>query len=282
MTYPNTTTRVSWVPAGIGVLLWASATALLLEDAVHTGRYDVATMATPILTAATVAAACLAHLRLKSWRLIGGAGFMLLALLGSTVMAVGTLGRIAEAKDGKEATIQATNRTYGLKDAELTKAKGERDRECKVMGPRCKDWQARVDNLTSELAGIVVKNSDAKADAITRLATLLGGNGERTKEIVQAFDPVLVPMFLELGSVGFFAGAFGGRRQMIATHASDANVEQALPQVLPTMNQRELARLWGCHESTVSRRLRKLEANGQLHRVRDGKQMLALPAPART
>ena len=159
---PSHTRTVSPLPCAVGVLLWGAATALLLEDAIHTGRYDVATRATPILTAATVAAACLAHMRFASWRLVGGAGFAALALLGSVVMATGTLGRIAEAKDGKEAVIQATNRTYGLKDAELTKAKAERDRECRPIGPRCKDWQARVDVLTAELSRIVVKSSDCK------------------------------------------------------------------------------------------------------------------------
>ena len=57
------TRSVSAAPCAIGILLWGAATALLLEEAIHAGRYDVATMATPILTAATVAAACLAHMR---------------------------------------------------------------------------------------------------------------------------------------------------------------------------------------------------------------------------
>ena len=42
---------------------------------------------------------------------IGGAGFLLLALLGSAVMVSGTLGRLVEAKDGKEAAVQTVNRT---------------------------------------------------------------------------------------------------------------------------------------------------------------------------
>jgi hypothetical protein len=229
------------MPAIVGTLLWGAATALLLEDAIHTGNYSVATMATPVLTAATVASACLAHLRFQAWRLIGASGFLVLALLGSTVMATGTLGRLAEAKDGKEATIQATNRTYGIKDTELTKAKAERDKECRSMGPKCKDWQTRVDVLTADLAKIVVRSTDPKADAVARLASLIGGNGPKVKEIVATLDPILIPMFLELGSVGFFAGAFGHRkvRQELTVACAAAPVsDPATPRAAPSLPSR--------------------------------------------
>lgn len=263
------TTRVSAVPCLVGTLLWGAATALLLEDAIRAGHYDVATMATPVLTAATVAAAVLAHMRLASWRLVGGIGFACLALLGSASMVSGTLGRLAEAKDGKEAGIQAVNRTYGIKDAELTRAKVERDRECRTMGPRCKDWQSRVDALTAELAGIVVRSSDPKADAIARLVSLLGGSGEKAKAIVAAIDPVTLPLFLELGSVLFFGAAFGHRR-MQSTQSSAIEPDR--------LNQKELARIWNVHPSTVSRRLRAMELEGRVQRVREGKSLIALPA----
>ena len=78
---------MAFVPGTIGILFWGAATALLLEEAFHATRFDLATMSVPILTAATVAAAVLAHQRFARWRLIGGTGFALLALLGSLVMA---------------------------------------------------------------------------------------------------------------------------------------------------------------------------------------------------
>jgi CBS domain-containing protein len=267
--------RISPVPVIVGTLLWGAATALLLEDALHSGRYDVATMATPILTAATVAAACLCHARLRDWRILGAAGFLLLALLGSAVMVSGTLGRLAEAKDGKEATVQAVNRTYGEKQDALTEAKAAAKRECVKRGPVCTGWQQRIDQLTAELSAIVVRSSDPKADAIARLVSLVGGNGERAKAIVAAIDPVTLPLFLELGSVLFFGAAFGHRPRSNAIERNrDAIVEQ--PSVL---NQLELAKVWGVHPSTASRRLRKLEAAGQVRRHRDGRSVLALPAP---
>ena len=110
---------ISVIPLLLGIALWAAATALLLEEAWHAQRFDVATMSVPVLTAATVAAACLAHLRFASWRIISGLGFSVLALLGSLIMSTGTLGRLAEAKEGKTAGIATVNRTYELKASEL-------------------------------------------------------------------------------------------------------------------------------------------------------------------
>ena len=285
-------TKIAPVPLLIGVLLWGAATALLLEDAWHAQRFDVATMATPILTAATVASACLAHLRFASWRLLGGAGFAALALLGSIVMSTGTLGRLAENKDGKEATVQATNRNYGFRIGDLTAAKAEQARECKSVGPKCAQWNARVDVLTKELSGIVVKSSDPKADAIARLATLLGQDGDRVKEIVVAFDPVVLPLFLEFGSIAFFAGAFHRNRQRTVTVVANPSPivaqswsrEDALAdfqQMKAIGAQHLLAARWGVDRSTASRWLRAWQDEGLIDRQRNGreKSALALPPP---
>lgn len=296
------TTKTSVIPLSIGILLWAGATGLLLEEAIAHHKYDVATMATPVLTAATVAAACLAHLRFASFRLIGGTGFALLALLGSIVMATGTLGRLAEAKDSKEAGTQATNRTYGNKADDLKAAKVEQARECRSIGKKCEAWNARVDKLTSELSGIVVRSSDPKADAIARLATLLGFDGKWIKEVVAAFDPVLIPLFLELGSVGFFAAAFHPRKHEIViepernvpetvtvAHPLHATVSQSealrdIHQLGDVPAQSILAKRWRRDPSTVSRWLAEWHEQGLIDRKRIGRAkassiVLALPAP---
>ena len=70
----TTKPSISWGPAIVGTLLWGAATALLLEDAWHAQRFDVATLSVPILTAATVGAAVAAHTRLATWRLMVALG----------------------------------------------------------------------------------------------------------------------------------------------------------------------------------------------------------------
>lgn len=285
--------------------MWASATALLLEEAWHAQKFDVATLSVPVLTAATVAAAVRAHHAFASWRVVSGAAFAMLALLGSVIMASGTLGRLAEAQDGKQATIGAVNRGYGDKSAELKAAKVEQAKECKSIGKKCEAWNARVDKLTGELSGIVVRSTDPKADSIARLATLIGFDGKRVKEIVQAFDPVTLPLFLELGSVLFFAGAFPHRKRAIVH--TPITVSDNLPQ-LPseirksftrhealadfralktTGSQKFLSDRWSVSEGCVSKWLGSWEADGAIERTRHGKsnrlaaipQCRALPAP---
>ena len=306
MTDHQTTPAVMWVPATIGVLLWGAATALLLEEAWHAQRFDVATLSVPVVTAATVAAAVRAHHAFVSWRLLSAAAFAMLALLGSIIMASGTLGRLAEAQDGKQATVGAVNRGYGMKTEELKIARGDAARECKSgVSTKCMNANGRVDALTKELSGIVVRSTDPKADSIARLAALIGFDGKYVREIVQAFDPVTLPLFLEFGSVLFFAGAFPHRRA--ATVHKAETVSDRLPdlpsETRKSLSQREalsdfrslkqtgsqkfLADRWQVSEGCVSKWLSAWEVSGNAERRRVGKsnqlaaipQRRALPAP---
>lgn len=303
---PTDKHTISVIPFLLGIALWLSATCLLLEEAYHAQRFDVATLSVPVLTASTVAAACLAHLRFASFRILSGLGFTVLALLGSLIMSSGTLGRLAEAREGKTADIETVNRTYKLKVDELKAAKVEQVKECRTIGKRCTLWNERVDQLTSELAGITPRATDAKADAIARLTTLAGGNGERAREIVQAIDPLGLPTFLELGSIFFFATAFR-RRKRVATvstpitplesvtepkpfHLESVQVnkqftrEEALRDLQAMRgapSQVALAARWQVNESTVHRWVRSFEKSGAIERLRDGKHrpVALLPAP---
>jgi hypothetical protein len=261
---------------------------MLLEDAWQAQRFDVATLSVPVLTAATVAAAVLAHTRLASFRLIGGVGFAMLALLGSAIMASGTLGRLAETKDGKVADVNRTNRTYGFRVADLTAAKAEQAKECRSMGPKCQQWNARVDTLTRELSDITVRSADPKIDAIVRVATLAGFDGDHAKEIVAALDPVALPLFLEAGSVLFFAAGFTRRRPATVTISSPeltvaeeivvqpftrSDALADLQTLRASGSQQFLAQRWGVSEPTVSKWLSTWESAGAIDRSRAGKNV---------
>ena len=208
---------MNFIPALLGFSLWAGATAILCEDVFHSGHLSITHALQPVLTAGTVAAAVWVHRA----RWLAKPAFLLLALIGSLATLYGTMGRQADAQDDKAATIGAANRTYGAKADDLKSAKAEQARECKSIGPKCERWNARVDQLTRELSGIAVRSTNARADAIGRLATLVGGNGAQTKEIVAAFDPILLPLFLEFGSIVFFAVAFPHKRKTSVTVAAE-------------------------------------------------------------
>lgn len=280
------------IPCLIGLALWAGATLLLTEDALQTGHLTITHALQPLLTAGTVAAAVWVHRA----RWIAKPAFFLLAVIGSLATLYGTMGRQATAKDDTEASVQAVNRTYGDKQADLKAAKVEQARECKTIGKRCEAWNARVDKLTGELSGIVVKSTDPRADAVARIVSLVGGNGGKAREIVAALDPIVLPLFLEFGSIVFFAVAFPHRRRVQVT-ASEGKGEQALTVAACALTQSQaladfrklrragsqqlLASRWGVHEGTVSRWIQSWETSGHVSRNRDGKaKQLALPKPA--
>src|SRR5688572_16858232 len=125
----------------IGTALWLGATAMLVEDAFHSGQLTVTHAMQPLLTAGTVAAAVWVHRA----RWFAKPGFLTLALLGSLVTVYGTMGRQAESGDGRHAKAAATNAAYSRKLADLQHAKAEQARECRVIGKRCQAWNERVD-----------------------------------------------------------------------------------------------------------------------------------------
>ena len=88
-------TRIAWFPAIIGFSLWTGATALLCEDAYHSGHITVQHALMPVLTASTVAAAVFAHKRLGQWKVFAAFVIALLAVLGSGLTVYGTIGRVA-------------------------------------------------------------------------------------------------------------------------------------------------------------------------------------------
>lgn len=212
MTDTNTKTAVAWLPALAGTGLCMGAIGLLSADAITTGHVTVTHALQPLLVLGSVAAAVLAHR--SGWRRpLSALAFVLLALLGSVATMYGTMGRQAADRDTAQASVQKTNRDYSLKTTELTDAKANAARECKVLGDRCKGWQARVDSLTAALAKIDVRSSDPRADAIADLMHLVANVEKgRTKAIVTALDPLVLPLFLEIGSILFFAVAFPRRR----------------------------------------------------------------------
>jgi hypothetical protein len=285
-----TTRPVAVLPCLIGAALWTGATALLCEDALRSGHFSINGAPQPLLTAGTVCAAVLCHHRLAGWRLISGAAFLLLALLGSAATIYGTLSRTAAARDLSQADAMAANRTLAERDAALQAAKVAAAAECKVMGPRCQQWQGRVDALTREMAPMRAVAIDPRADAIGNLAQLLGGDGARVRAIVGVLDPVVLPLFLEAGCILFFAAAFPRRRRAIA-RKDEATVvrvytrDEALAD-FRTMRQAGaqslLAARWGRDEATVSRWLQSWAQSGQVQRARDGRHMTvrALPRPA--
>ena len=293
---------IAFVPFTTGLALWLAGTALLMEDSWRAGHWDVQHLAVPILTAATCVAGCLAHMRLARLRLLSGLALAALALFGSGLCVLNTLSRTATDRDRTIAVAMAANRVLHDRQGELDRARVEMTRECKARGPRCREWEQRVDNLTRETAPMLALAVDPRADAVARLAMLAGLDGERTKQIVKAIEPAALPVFLELGAIVLLGISFPARKAATAkqplpvadntdeTLKGCARVwsrEEALQDMLRLKEvgaQRFLAARYGVDKSTISRWMSQWETEGHVQRTRDGqsKAVAMLAAPART
>jgi hypothetical protein len=296
-------TSIAWAPAITGTALCIGAIALLTSDAITSGHITITHALQPLLVFGTVASAAMAHHR--GWRKpVSAIMFLALALFGSVATVWGTMGRQADSRDMRHANVTADNRMLELKQEDLETAKADAKRECRSgFGPRCSNANARVDKLTTDLTSLRPVSEDPRADAIANLVHLVAGiEHDRTRAIVTAVDPLVLPLFLELGATLFFGSAFPRRKVLVSKPTTlPVSVE-----VLPTLSlqepervvkvfsrdealadlrrmkesgsQRMLAERWGLSEATVSRWLQGWNADGAVNRHRDGKAIRSLIA----
>jgi hypothetical protein len=238
------------------------AIGLLTADAFSTGHLTVTHALQPLLVLGTVAAAVLAHQ--SGWRRpVNTVLFLLLAGFGSLATIYGTLGRQADARDTKVGTALAENRTLQLRSEALDTAKADAKRECvSGVGQRCTNANARVDKLVGEMASLRTVSPDPRADTIADLLWLIASlDKARVRAIVAAVDPLVLPLFLELGSILFIAIAWPHRRTAIAVQlSSHANRTFTRDEALRDLEQlreagsgRYLAHRWGVDPATASR-----------------------------
>jgi hypothetical protein len=206
-----------------------------------------------------------------------------LAVLGSLATIYGTLGRQAEVRDHKQADAMAENRILGLKGEEQVQAKALAKKECVTIGPRCQQWQTRVDALTKEMSSLRAVAVDPRAGAIERLATLIGFHGERIRAIVQAFDPLVLPLFLNLNRSFFSLRHSPGASKRFRNHSGEPTCNpqkfvqrvwtkeeafQDLRRLREVGSGRFLAARWSVAPSTVSPWLAEWQEDGSIARER--------------
>jgi hypothetical protein len=213
----------------------------------------------------------------------------------------------ADGRIASVATRVAPNRALATKQRALAAARRSAEdaeaevlRECKSgFGRNCEGWrktladrQATLAQTAAEVASMSASPVDPKGDAVVRLATLVGASdGERVRAIVAALDPVMLPLFLELGSILFFGAAFphAKSRETVGEDEGDDREdegddseatytrEEALADLLDLIasgavtDGRLLARRWGVSETTTSRWLSSWTRAGLIGRARDGR-----------
>lgn len=219
------------------------------------------------------------------------------------------MGRQADQRDHRQVNAIAIHTAEKDKRDSLREAKESAKVECLKIGPRCEKWNQRIDQLTRDLAEIKPGSVDPKADAIGKLAGLVGMDQAKAKQFVSAVDPVALPLFLELGSVlsAFprprrkLADNHGNSRETVGKSVETVTLEPAPYVVNPRKSfsksealrdirklkdattQQFLAKRWNVSEPTVSKWLKAWDSTGDISRQRDGrsKQVLALAPPKR-
>jgi len=287
------------VPAIAGTACVAGAIGLLISDGIATGHYTVTHALQPVLVAGTICAAVWAHRSLASWRPVSALAFIALALLGSVATIYGTLGRQADARDAKVSMAMAENRQLANKDEDLAAARAAAKVECKSgFGIKCTNATTRVDSLVASMASLRAVSTDPRADAIADLFHLVASvDKQHTKEVVGAIDPLVLPLFLELGSILFFAVAFPTRKVRQELNVAGENEESVevcqrtwtraeiladLRRMKQVGAQRFLATRYNVSEGHISKLMKSFELAGHISRQRDGQsKAIAIVAPER-
>jgi len=231
------TTDLAVVPALAGSALLIGAVGLLTADAFTTGKYNINHFLQPLLVIATIAAAVWVHRSLALWRPFAALAFLIVAVLGSFATVYATLDRTAASRDTKVSIALAENRQLSNRNEDLEAARAVAKTECKSgAGVRCTSATARVDSLVTSMANLRSVSTDPRGDALADLLFLIASVDKvRTKTIVAAIDPLVLPVFLEVGSIVFFAGAFRVRRvRQSSTVADTTPATEAQPLTLST------------------------------------------------
>ena len=292
-------TSIAFVPAIAGTGLALGAIALLTADAITTGHLTITHAMQPLLVLGTCIAAAWAHR--SGWRRpLSALAFASLALLGSVATIYGTMGRQADARDTKVAGAMAENRQLAHRNDDLDTARAVAKAECKSgFGARCTAATQRIDALVASMSSLRTVSTDPRADAIAELLHLIG-NIEKsyTRKIVAAVDPIVLPLFLEVGSILFFAAAFPHRKvatvtvsphtltvakEIVSQPFTKADALADLQTLKASGSQQFLALRWGVSEPTVSKWMSTWQATGTIDRNRQGKnvRVLAIAPPQR-
>lgn len=228
-----------------GCVAAGAAISLLVRDASNTGlTLDHAMM--PVLVFLTVLLGHEAWRALKEAKLISFVGFVLLAVIGSTVIVSETMGRRAESRDAKVSEATKDVNAYASLLANLDRANklaAEAESwvasECRSgVGPKCRGVTftrdqrlAYADKLRKDAeAHKAPAPVDSKADRIAAIAALFGYGEATVKKAVHTFEPFVLPLFLEMGAIFLFG--FGVRTRKVSVPSVESVQTVSEPKAL--------------------------------------------------
>lgn len=226
-------------PASIagGAVAASASIALLVRDAWTTG-VTLEHILMPALVGLTVLAAHIGWQAAREWKL-AALPLLALAVAGSGLIVIETMGRRAENRDTKVMTAEDNQQTRAKNAGELATLRKNMiwalpDMQTECAGapnpfpptgwPQCRSkrgtvsaYQERIAQLEKALEKTPIAPIDPKADRIAEVAAMLGLDKADTKKRVATLDPFLLPLFLELCSIFLFGHGLQHRAQRTVT-----------------------------------------------------------------
>lgn len=159
------------------------------------------------------------------------------------LVSVGLSGAIVWEQSGRRAQTRVTTQVVVVdatkERGRLTKLRAEADqiltahraaqaRECASgKGKRCdgisytvRTWEAALEGYDAKLRGVPAPTPDAKVEAISTAAELMGRDAKTARAWVSLIDPLLVPLLLELAAILCGVVAFGPKTAPAVTEIS--------------------------------------------------------------
>jgi len=163
------------------------------------------------------------------------------------LVSVGLSGAIVWEQSGRRAQTRVTTQVVVVdatkERGRLTKLRAEADqiltahraaqaRECASgKGKRCdgisytvRTWEAALEGYDAKLRGVPAPTPDAKVEAISTAAELLGKDAKAARAWVSLIDPLLVPLLLELAAILCGIVAFGPKHSTGLAHVTPSTV----------------------------------------------------------
>lgn len=302
-----------------GVAAAGGAIALLVRDAFISG-WTVELALMPVIVGLAILSGHLSWRALCGFRLLAAAGLTVLSILCSGFVVYETMGRRAEVRDVKVASAVDTEKRRQhlqtmLREAEeiLAKHRALLSQECASgTGKRCSGitysvmtWESAVAGYETQIKKLGPQTpADPKADRFAAVLSLfVGAKDADIKRNVATFEPIVLPLILEFGSMVLFGFGFSSSRRQKTVAVQPAEqvtpvadqkplppkggtmtkleAERDLVMILalgkPISSQDELAERWNVGKGTISKWMVDWEERGLVTRAQYGrcKQIVA-------
>lgn len=238
----GTYTKPRLMAIAVGVLAAIAALAILLAEPLASGHWRLEHFLLPAIVAITIATAHLTIAAFCEWRIISGAGFLAVAIVGTALTLYSSVGNQKEQTGEKAGAAEAHNQLIVDKrdalrgrESNLTVAQTllvdtqrQLQADC-VKGKKnkahCDGVRTNIDTYESAVAGheaaIARLEADLrrlggkhvarpKVEAVGQVADVLGFDRRKVEKVAETFEPFAYSFLFELCSIVAFAYGFAG------------------------------------------------------------------------